>query len=199
MSFASLWVATANRGKLEEIKKLLEDMPVEVRSLNQMEKAPEIIEDGETFAENAVKKAEAVTRMTAEIALADDSGLEVDALEGAPGVYSARFAGEKAFDEENNEKLLEMLKGVEQEERTARFRCVIAVAVPGKETVTVEGCCEGKIAYEPRGTNGFGYDPLFYYPSFGCTLAQLKPEEKNRISHRGRALQEAKKVLENLL
>lgn len=192
-------IATANPGKLEEINQLLAGWPVEVVSLKEVPGVPKIVEDRDTFVGNAVKKAEVVSSHTGEITIADDSGLEVDALDGAPGVCSARFAGEHATDEENNRKLLDKLKEVEEGHRTARFRCVIAIAVPGRKTVTVEGACEGMIAFEPEGTNGFGYDPLFYYPPKNCTLAQLDSVGKNRVSHRGKALEKARQVLRELL
>lgn len=190
-----LVLATRNPGKVREMAALLADLGVTMRSLFDVPGAPEVEEDGRTFAENAVKKAETIARFTGLPALADDSGLEVDALGGAPGVFSARYAGEGASDAANNEKLLAALAGVPAERRTARYRCVLALAAPGMPTVTVEGVCEGRIAEQPRGTGGFGYDPLFYLPGRGKTMAELRPEEKNAISHRGQALRRLKALL----
>lgn len=190
-----LVLATRNPGKVREMAALLADLGVTVRSLSDVPGAPEVEEDGRTFAENAVKKAETIARFTGLPALADDLGLEVDALGGAPGVFSARYAGEGASDAANNAKLLAALAGVPAERRTARYRCVLALAVPGMPTVTVEGVCEGRIAEQPRGTGGFGYDPLFYLPGRGKTMAELRPEEKNAISHRGQALRRLKALL----
>jgi len=194
-----LVLASRNRGKLKELKALLESLPVEVASLEDYPQIAEVAEDGVTFAENAVKKARAVAAATGLFALADDSGLEVDYLNGAPGVFSARFAGEGHDDRANNEKLLRLLAGVPPEKRTARFRCVVAVAAPGGEVYTAEGTCAGVIAAEPRGNRGFGYDPLFFVPQLGKTFAELDPEVKNTISHRARALAGAREILTRLL
>ncbi|MCL6634892.1 MAG: XTP/dITP diphosphatase [Peptococcaceae bacterium] len=183
-----LVLATNNRGKIREISEMLAPHGIEIVSLDEFPGLGEIEEDGETFEENAVKKALAICEQTGLTALADDSGLEVDYLDGAPGVRSARFAGEKKNDEANNRKLLELLNGVPPEQRTARFRCVAAIAVPGGRVYTAEGACEGLIAFEPRGSGGFGYDPLFFLPGYGKTFAELDLETKNKISHRGRAL-----------
>ena len=152
-------------------------------------------ETGRTFEENAVLKAETISRITGEAVLADDSGLEVEYLDGRPGVYSARFAGEGATDEENNALLLKLMDGVPSAERKARFVCVMALAVPGEKTVTVTGTCEGLLADAPRGHNGFGYDPLFIYEAEGKTFGEMDLETKSRISHRGRALQKMKEVI----
>jgi len=195
-----LIVATRNRGKVKEIKDLLGEIPLKVLSLNQLKnEIPEIQEDQPTFAGNAIKKAETVSELTGEAVLADDSGLEVDALGGEPGVYSARYAGEKATDAENNAKLLEKMEGIPENRRTARFRCVIALAVPQRNTLTLEGFCEGIITREPGGEEGFGYDPIFYYPPLNATLAELSPSEKNRISHRGKALCKAVPLIREIL
>lgn len=188
-----LIAATHNRGKMREIAALLEDMPVVVKCLADVGPDFNVVEDGETFAENAVKKAEAVARRYGCAALADDSGLFVDALGGQPGVYSARFAGEDATDAQNNEKLLELLKG--EKDRSARFVCVMALAIPGKETQTVEGTCQGRILEDPAGRGGFGYDPLFVPEGYGETFAQLGAEVKNTISHRARALHKMKELI----
>ncbi|WP_227767695.1 XTP/dITP diphosphatase [Zhaonella formicivorans] len=192
-------IATRNRGKLAEFSRLLDDLPVEIFSLDEFEDIPEIEETGATFQENAAVKARTVADLTGLIAVADDSGLEVDALNGAPGVYSARFAGEKSSDADNNAKLLKLLQGIPLPKRTARFRSVIAVALPGGECYFAEGKCEGLIGLEPSGANGFGYDPLFFLPSQKLTFAQLSVEEKNKISHRAKAVQGAKRILEQLL
>ncbi len=181
-------VATRNRGKIKEFQTFFGQWGWSVKSLEHFPELPEIVEDGFTFEENARKKAENLFLWTGLPVLADDSGLEVDALGGRPGVYSARFAGEQASDEENNEKLLEALRDVPFEQRTARFHCVLVLMCREERVITAEGFCEGVILTAPRGTGGFGYDPLFYLPSYGKTMAELKPDEKNRISHRGQAL-----------
>jgi XTP/dITP diphosphohydrolase len=181
-------VASKNKGKLKEISEILSDFPFEVVSMETVGIDKDIEEYGSTFEENALIKAREVSEITGEIVMADDSGLEVDYLGGAPGIYSARFAGENATEEDKNNKLLKLLEGVPFEERTARFVCVIAVVFPGGESFTVRGTCEGHIASKPEGKNGFGYDPLFFVPAYGVTTAQLDPEEKHRISHRGKAL-----------
>jgi len=192
-------LATGNQGKVQELNEILREINVEVLSLIDFPDIGEIIEDGSTFTENAVKKAKTVTDFTGLTALADDSGLEVDYLEGAPGIYSARFAGENKNDLDNNLKLLDLLKDVPDNRRTARFRCVIAIATPCGETHTTGGECEGRIGREMKGDNGFGYDPLFYLPDFDKTFAELDSETKNRISHRGRALAKAKNILAGII
>ncbi|SFM61371.1 XTP/dITP diphosphatase [Thermodesulforhabdus norvegica] len=192
-----LVIATRNRGKSREIKALLKDFPVEIRDLNDFGPIPEVEEDGKTFEENAYKKASFTARILGLPALADDSGLEVEALGGRPGVMSARFAGPNATDEENNAKLLRELEGVEN--RRARFCCVISIAVPTGFALTYEGVCEGEIVTEPRGRNGFGYDPLFYYPPLGKTFAEMTMEEKSAVSHRGKALRELRDEFDKVL
>lgn len=194
-----LVLATGNQGKVRELKAVLNGFDVEVLSLKDFPQIGEIVEDGQTFAENALKKARTVTEATRLVAVADDSGLEVDCLGGAPGIYSARFAGEGKNDLDNNMKLLSLLEGVPDEKRTARFRCVIAIATPEGEVFTEEGTCEGVIGREMRGDQGFGYDPLFYLPEYGKTFAELDLSTKNRISHRGRALARAKNVLAGII
>ncbi|QQK80971.1 XTP/dITP diphosphatase [Salicibibacter cibi] len=184
-------LATKNEGKRMELETLLAGAAT-VYSLRDYPQCPEIEETGETFVANARIKAEYVAEYTGFPALADDSGLAVDALDGAPGVYSARFAGEDKDDEKNNEKLLRSLEKVPREERTARFICALVYKDPNGDSIEVEGTCEGEIASEPRGTNGFGYDPLMYIPALQKTLAELSSEEKNRISHRSKALQKMK-------
>ena len=191
-------LATHNDGKVRELQELLAGSGLGVVSLAQYPRAPKVVEDGSTFRANALKKAREVADALGEIALADDSGLEVDYLNGAPGVISARFAGEEHNDAANNKKLLGLLAGVPQEKRSARFRCVVAIAVPGGGVETAEGTCRGFITTEPRGDCGFGYDPLFYVPEPGKTFAQLDPHEKNRLSHRGKALRNALPVLHKL-
>ncbi|MBE3587044.1 MAG: XTP/dITP diphosphatase [Thermoanaerobacteraceae bacterium] len=193
-----LVLATRNPGKVRELSQMLAPLGYEVVSLDRYPGVPEIVEDGATFKDNAVKKAATVARHTGRLALADDSGLEVDYLGGAPGVHSARFAGGGHNDRANNEKLLKLLSGVPAEKRSARFRCVVAVATPEGRVFTAEGTCEGIITTEPRGEGGFGYDPLFLVPEYGKTFAELEPAVKNRISHRGRALALAKEILAGL-
>lgn len=195
-----LVLATQNKGKIEEIRRLMEEFPeIQVLTAKELIRVPEIVEDGKTFYENAYKKAMTLAEYTGKLTMADDSGLEVDALEGQPGVLSARFAGEQANDQANNEKLLKLLEGVPEEKRTARFKCVIVLADWEGEVARAEGVCEGIIAKEPAGENGFGYDPLFLIPELGRTMAQLSLEEKNRLSHRGQALEEMKKLFYEIL
>lgn len=181
-------LATHNQGKIKEFSAYLARLGWQVQGLP--DDAPPVVEDGLTFADNARKKAETMARHFHLPVLADDSGLEVEALHGQPGVHSARYAGEKATDEENNAKLLRELSGVPWERRTARFVCVLALAVPGKETQIFRGECDGRILREPRGDGGFGYDPLFYLPDLDKTMAELTLEEKNLISHRANALRQ---------
>lgn len=192
-------LATRNRKKVDELRALLADMPVRVLSLSDFPDLPETPETGVTFAENAEIKAKAAAHATGRIALADDSGLEVDALGGQPGVYSNRFAGPGATDRDKYERVLDLLEGVPDEKRTARFRAAVAISTPDGETVVVEGTCEGRIAHEPRGEGGFGYDPVFFLPELGRTMAELTPDEKNSISHRGKAMRAAKDVLREMV
>lgn len=193
-----LVVATRNGGKLLEVTSFLSDLGLEFLSLRDFPDFPPVLEDGSTFWENAEKKARAAAQYTNLPALADDSGLEVDYLGGAPGVLSARFAGREGDDEANNAKLLRLLKGVPLKDRTARFRCVLAVVTPAGGVIAVEGTIEGYIATEPRGSGGFGYDPLFVIPEYNCTMAELDLTEKNRISHRGKALAKLRERLETI-
>lgn len=188
-----LVIATTNKGKIKEIEQVLAALAVTVESFNA-QTLPPVVEDGETFAENACKKARHYALHTGCFALADDSGLEVDALQGRPGVHSARYAGEHAGDEENNQKLLKALQAVPWEQRTARFRCVLAVARPDGQCAVVDGICPGHIGVSPRGYEGFGYDPLFVLTD-GRTMAELPLEEKNRLSHRGQALRKLPALL----
>jgi XTP/dITP diphosphohydrolase len=192
-------LATQNQGKVKELKKLLEQTPVQLLSLTDFPHLLEVVEDGLTFRENAIKKAEQISQATGLIAIADDSGLEVDFLGGKPGVHSARYAGPQRSDADNNYKLLNQLANVPHDQRTARFCCVIAVAALSGVVETADGICPGVIAFEPQGTGGFGYDPLFYVPEYNCTFAQLSLEIKNKISHRGKALAQAKQILKSML
>ncbi|HEX9063403.1 MAG TPA: XTP/dITP diphosphatase [Clostridia bacterium] len=181
-------IATKNKGKICEIKEILKEFPFNVVSMESVGIHNDIEENGTTFEENALIKAREIAFITGGIVMADDSGLEVDYLGGAPGIYSSRFAGEGASDRDRNNKLLSMLSGVPAEKRTARFVCVIAVVLPDKTFFTVRGECEGRIGLKEEGSNGFGYDPLFFLPEYNLTTAQLPTDEKNRISHRGKAL-----------
>ncbi len=189
-----LLVATRNRDKLREIREVLADLDVELLCAADLPDLPEVVEDAATLEGNAIKKALTLHRLTGLPTLADDTGLEVDALGGAPGVYSSRYAGENATYADNVRKLLHELEGVSAEQRTARFRTVAAFAHDGT-VETVEGICEGRITTEPRGSGNFGYDPVFFVPEAGKTMAEMTLEEKNRISHRGRALREMRKRL----
>lgn len=196
---AKLLIATNNAGKLREYADLLGDLPVQLTTLRQEGIELEVEESGATFAENALLKARAYCAVSRLPTLADDSGLEVDALGGAPGIYSARYAGNNATDRQRYEKLLAELRGIPPAERTARFRCVIALAMPDGTEEIAEGECEGIIIDTPRGEHGFGYDPVFFMPALGKTMAELPPELKNRVSHRARALMRMKPVLRALL
>ena len=187
--------ATGNQGKMKEVREILKDLDAEVLSMKEAGVRAEIVEDGTTFEENAVIKAKAVCSLTGEIALADDSGLEVDYLNKEPGVYSARYMGEDTSYHIKNKSIIDRLQGVPDEKRTARFVCVIAAAFPDGTVKTVRGTMEGIIGYEEQGENGFGYDPIFFLPQYGCTSAQISMEEKNKISHRGKALRAIKDEL----
>ena len=191
-----LLVATGNQGKLKEIRKLLDDSAIEIVGLDHLTNPPEVIEDGATFSANAQKKALEMARFSGYLTLADDSGLVVDALNGAPGVYSARYAGEQGDDAANNAMLLQEMSGVADAERQAAFHCVVALAWPDGRCETYSGQISGLILRNERGTDGFGYDPLFLVPEYGKTTAELSLEIKNRISHRGTAL---RKVIPLLL
>ena len=190
-----LVIATSNQHKLKELKTLLEDFPLTILSLKDFPDMPAVVEDGKNFYENALKKALTVARHTDKLTIADDSGIEVDALDGKPGVYSARFAGHAATDEANNTKLLKELEGVSSDKRGACFKCVLVIAQPDGETAFVEGECRGTIIHEARGDHGFGYDPLFLVPEYNKTFSEITPEEKNKISHRARALEKLLKIL----
>ena len=186
--FNLLVLATTNRNKVREFRQFLADFPVQVKSLADFGRLPEVIEDGRTFDENAYKKAHHYARVLGLPAIADVSGLVVEALDGAPGVYSARYAGEDATDQENCQKLLDVLGN--KTNRKARFVCVLSIAVPSGPALTYEASCAGTILAEPRGSNGFGYDPLFYFEPLKKTFAELSLEEKNKVSHRGKVLTE---------
>jgi XTP/dITP diphosphohydrolase len=195
--FTTLVVATRNAGKIEEIRDLLADFPVQIKNFDDFGPIPEVEEDGLTFDDNAYIKASFAARVLGIPALADDSGLVVEALDGAPGVLSARYAGENATDEQRYRKLLAEMKG--KTNRRAAFECVISIAVPAGPALTYEARCEGEIAEEPAGQNGFGYDPIFFYPPLKKTFGQLTREEKSYISHRGRALRELRDEFDKVL
>jgi len=197
MGLIPLALASNNPGKLRELRQLLREFPVDIKSLAEFPSLPLVDEDGDTFEDNAVKKARFYARLLGIPALADDSGLEVYALGGAPGVRSARYAGDAADDDDNNRKLLSELHGVD--DRRAAFVCVLAIAVPWGPALVFQGRCEGTITTEPRGRGGFGYDPVFYFPPLGKTFAELTPAEKNRVSHRGKALEELRSDFPSVL
>ncbi len=199
--------ATGNPGKMKEIREILADLPARILSMKEAGLEADILEDGKTFEENAIIKARAVAQLAAHrqtlpgqkedlVVLADDSGLEIDWLNKEPGIYSARYMGEDTSYHIKNAHLIARLEGVPPKERTARFVCAIAAVLPDGEVCTARGVIEGQIGYEEKGQNGFGYDPIFYLPDRGMTTAELPPEEKNAISHRGEALRAIKKILE---
>ncbi|MDQ1001303.1 XTP/dITP diphosphohydrolase [Neobacillus niacini] len=192
-------IATKNPGKAREFEHIFAPRGIAVKTLLDYPEIEDVEETGTSFEENATLKAEAVSRRLNKMVIGDDSGLIVDALEGRPGIFSARYAGEPKDDQKNLEKVLLELQGVAEEERTARFYCALAVAVPGKETITVAGTCEGRILEEPRGTNGFGYDPVFYVPEKGHAMAELSSDEKNKISHRANALKKLEGMLDSIV
>ena len=191
--------ATGNQNKMREIREILADLPVEILSMKEAGIEADIVEDGKTFEENAIIKAKTIMELTGELVLADDSGLEIAYNEsftaGSPGIYSARYMGEDTSYRIKNTSLIERLTGVPDEKRTARFVCAIAAAFPDGTIKTTEGVIEGRIGYEERGENGFGYDPIFYVPEFGCTTAELSEEQKNAVSHRGKALEKMREIL----
>lgn len=187
--------ATGNEGKMKEVRMILRDLEVPVVSMKEAGVSAEIDENGKSFEENAVIKARAIMEQTGETVLADDSGLEIDYLDGAPGIYSARYMGEDTSYDIKNNAILEQLANVPDEKRTARFVCVIACAMPDGTILTSRGTMEGIIAHEIRGENGFGYDPVFYLPDCCCTSAELSPDQKNDLSHRGKALRVMRELL----
>ena len=190
-----LVLATRNRHKAQELASLLSDLGISIRTMDAFPQVPDVIEDGKTCEANAIKKARAVSRATGLLAVADDTGLEVDALGGQPGVYAARYAGEHVTYEDNWRKLLRELSGVPHDRRTARFITVAAIASPSGEVQVAEGQLQGVITEEPAGAQGFGYDPVFFVPELGMTLAELSPDEKNRISHRAKAFAQVREIL----
>ena len=194
-----LVIATQNKNKLAEFKEILKDVAIEVKSLADFGPIPEPVEDGDTFDENAYKKAHHTAKVLGLPAIADDSGLVVDALRGSPGVHSARYAGENATDDENCRKLLQELEVMGDGNRKAHFTCVLSIAVPSGPALTYEGKCNGIILREPRGESGFGYDPLFYYEPFGKSFAECGMEEKNKVSHRGKALAELRDEFDKVM
>ena len=189
--------ATGNKDKMREIREIMADVDVEVLSMKEAGIVVDVVEDGTTFEENSLIKAKAIAQYTDAIVLADDSGLEIDYLDKAPGVYSARFMGEDTSYDIKNQALIDKLDGVPKDERTARFVCAIGAVLPNKETLVVRETMEGYIGYEAEGENGFGYDPIFYLDEFGCSSAALSREQKNEISHRGKALRAMKDILIN--
>ena len=187
--------ATGNAGKMKEVREILKDLNVEVLSMKEAGIQADVEENGKTFQENAVIKAREIMKISGEVVLADDSGLEIDYLNKEPGIYSARYMGEDTSYRIKNANLIERLQGIPDEKRTARFVCAIAAAFPDGTVETTEGTIEGRIGYEEKGENGFGYDPIFYVPEFGCTTAELTGEQKNQVSHRGKALEAMKEIL----
>lgn len=188
-------IATKNEGKVKEFQSMFEDLGHEILSLTDIEGSPDVEETGTTFEENAILKAETISQQMNIPVIADDSGLEIDALVGKPGVYSARYAGLQKSDEDNMSKVLAELQNVPDTQRSARFVCALAFAMPNKKTIVVNGECEGKILREKRGSKGFGYDPIFYVPHLNRSMAELAKEEKNKISHRAVALKKLKNLI----
>lgn len=187
--------ATTNEGKVKEIKEILEDFPVEVVSMKEMNITTDVEENGTTFEENSLIKAREISKLTGLPALADDSGLEVDYLNGEPGIYSARYLGRDTDYNYKNNYIIDRLKEAEDKERSARFICVISLVLPDGREFVKKGVMEGRIGYEIKGENGFGYDPIFYLPEYGKTSAELSSDEKNKISHRGKALRAMKELI----
>ncbi len=199
MKAMELLLASENEGKIREIKQMLKGLKLKILLLKDFPDLPKLKEEGITFRENAIFKAKEFSQLTGRLTLADDSGLEVEALGGKPGVYSARFAGEEASDEENNRKLLKLLGDTPLSGRKARFRCVIAVVSPQGWIKDAEGECSGLIGFKPQGEFGFGYDPLFIIPEYNRTFGQLSPFIKNKLSHRYQALKKVRKILEKMI
>ena len=187
--------ATSNEGKMKEIRRILADLDMEILSMKEAGICADVVEDGKTFEENAIIKAREIGRLCGEIVLADDSGLEIDYLNKEPGVFSARYMGEDTSYRIKNHNLIQRLEGVEDSKRTARFACAIAAYFPDGDIRTTYAAMEGRIGYEEKGENGFGYDPIFYVPEYGCTTAELSMEQKNEISHRGKALTLMKEII----
>jgi XTP/dITP diphosphohydrolase len=187
--------ATRNKGKAREIREALKGLGLRILTLSDFSDVPEIEEDGKSFIENALKKARFYSKYFGKLTIADDSGLEVDSLKGLPGIHSARYSGEKASSQENNRKLLNAVKGVPFSKRGAKFKGILAMVSPDGREVIKEGSCRGKIGFKEKGKRGFGYDPLFLLPKYGKTMAELSLEEKNKISHRGKALRKLRRVI----
>jgi XTP/dITP diphosphohydrolase len=190
--------ATRNKGKAREIREALKGLGLRILTLSDFSDVPEIEEDGKSFIENALKKARFYSKYFGKLTIADDSGLEVDSLKGLPGIHSARYSGEKASSQENNRKLLNAVKGVPFSKRGAKFKGILAMVSPDGREVIKEGFCRGKIGFKEKGKRGFGYDPLFLLPKYGKTMAELSLEEKNKISHRGKALRKLRRVIRAL-
>jgi len=188
-------VATRNKGKVREIRDALKGLNLRIRSLSDFPDVPEVEEDGKSFVENALKKARFYSQYLGKLTIADDSGLEVDSLNGLPGIRSARYAGERASAEENNQKLLREIRDVPISKRGARFKCIIAVRSPDGREAIAEGSCKGRIGFKEEGRRGFGYDPLFMFPEYGKTMAEITLKEKNRMSHRGKALRKIRRIV----
>jgi XTP/dITP diphosphohydrolase len=197
-----LLVATTNRGKFAEVESSFKHLPLRILPLQSLGTFPVVIEDGATYEENALKKARILAEYSGYLTLADDSGLEVDALNGGPGIYSARYSGEEGNDQKNNEKLLNVLNDIPEDERTARFVCALALCAPksqGPKQLIVRESCEGRIAFSPKGQNGFGYDPIFFYPPFGKTFGEIDRETKATVSHRGKAIKRLAQSLSSIV
>ncbi len=189
MMIKEVVIASRNKGKIAEFSLLLSELGIKIRSMDEFKDIPDVVENGETFEENAIKKAEQICNIINLPVIADDSGLMVDILDGEPGIYSARYAGADKNDNKNNEKLLESLRGIGLDKRTARFVCVMVLAIPDKNMIITKGICEGLIGFNLKGSGGFGYDPLFYLPEYDKTMAEISMDLKNSISHRSKALQ----------
>ncbi len=189
--------ATSNQGKMDEIKMIMSDMNIPIQSLKEAGIQADIVEDGKTFEENAIIKARTIMELTHQLVLADDSGLEVDYIGGEPGIYSARYMGEETSYAVKNQNIIDRLKDAKGDERSARFVCAIAAVLPNGETYTTRATIEGVIGYEEKGEHGFGYDPILYVPELGKTTGELLPEDKNEISHRGKALRQMKEILKD--
>jgi XTP/dITP diphosphohydrolase len=192
-------VATRNKGKIREIRKALKGLGLRIYALSDFPDVPEIEEDGKSFTENALKKARFYSKYFGKLTIADDSGLEVEWLKGLPGIYSARYAGKGALTRENNQKLINEMEGISLSKRGARFKCVIAIVSPDGREAIAEGSCKGRIGFEEKGRRGFGYDPFFILPKYGKTMAELSLEEKNKISHRGKALRKLRRRIVALM
>ena len=191
-------IATRNKGKIREIREALNGLDLRIYALSDFPNVPNIEEDGKNFTENALKKARFYSKYFEMMTVADDSGLEVDSLKGLPGIYSARYAGEGASSQANNQKLLSALEGVPVSKRGAKFKCLLAMVSPDGKEAIAEGSCKGSIGFKEKGKRGFGYDPLFILPKNGKTMAELSLEEKNKISHRGKALRKLRKLIKTL-